>query len=148
MPHAFGRRAVNYRDLAKFASVGCAGIDDARAVLTQDAVVVVIQREPRKAIVRLHPRIPGALPVGRAAEQLAVAVVDLVDVVGRKMQIGLVEHYVVRCVFSILHRTENRVGAAAQHDVKRTKVHVTFVAEREQNQRARRRRALPAARQR
>jgi len=50
-----------------------------------------------------------------------------------KMQIGVVEYHVVCCVFSILHRAEYGVGTAVQHDVKRTKVHMTLVAEREQN---------------
>ena len=39
VPYAFGGGAVNDSDLAKLASVGCARIDDTRAVLTQDAGV-------------------------------------------------------------------------------------------------------------
>ncbi len=79
------------------ASVGCAGIDDARAVLTQDAVVVVdsaITAKSHCQVASMHSR--AALPVGRAAEQLAATVPDFVDVVGRKMQVGQVEHHVVR----------------------------------------------------
>ena len=44
VPHALGRRAVYDGDLANLASVGCAGIDHARAVLTEDAVVAIVQR--------------------------------------------------------------------------------------------------------
>jgi len=78
---------------------------------------------------RSRPRVlgktgPSALPVRGPAKQTAAKLVDLVDVVGRDMEIGLVEYHVVVGVVRVLHCAENGVGTAVEHYVERAKVNV------------------------
>ena len=89
-----------------------------------------------------------ALPVCRAAQQLAATVPDLVDIIGRYMQVGEVEHYVVANIFGVLHGAEHGVGAAMQHHVERAEVTVALVSPREQDDQRRRSQLHQASRRR
>ncbi len=90
----------------------------------------VIQLEARKPILLRRRNSAAALPVLRAAQQAPAPVPHFVDVVGRNMQIGEIEHHVILRVFGILHGAEHGVGAAVQHDVKEREVCVALITER------------------
>jgi hypothetical protein len=64
---------------------------------------------------------------------MAATVPDFVDVIGRDVEVGEVEHYVVANIFRILHGSEDGVSATAKHDVEGAEVGVALVAPRHQN---------------
>ena len=64
---------------------------------------------------------------------MAAGVPDFVDVFGRDVQVGLVEHDVVAGVVSVLHSAQDGVGAAVQHHVEGAEVNVALKAERQCN---------------
>ncbi len=67
-----------------------------------------------------------ALPVCRSAQQVSAPVPHLVDVVGRHMQVGEVEHDVVAHIFGVLHGAEDGIGAAVHHHVEGAEVVVAL----------------------
>ena len=74
-----------------------------------------------------------ALPICGAAQQLAATIPHFVNVVGRHMQVGEVEHYVVAHIFGVLHGAKHGIGAAVEHYVERAEVAVTLVSQGEQD---------------
>ena len=64
VPDMLGGRSVKDGDGAEFAAAGLAGIDDARAVLTKQAVLPSVQLEMRDAVALRNYVAAAALPVG------------------------------------------------------------------------------------
>ena len=131
-PDMLGGGAVEDGDSAQLAAAGFAGVHNARAMKASSTVMTAIDLEAQKGVAGRGRSAGVALPVGRAAQKASAAVIDFVDIVGRQMQVGLVEHHVVGGVFGILHGAENGVGAAMEHHVKGAEVDMALIAQREE----------------
>jgi hypothetical protein len=59
---------------------------------------------------------------------MAATVPDFVDVFGRYVEVGEVEHDVVADVFRILNCAEHGVSATAKHDIERAEVGVPLIS--------------------
>ncbi len=68
-----------------------------------------------------------AVPVRRTTQQPAFFISYFVNIFRWDIEIALVKHDVIVGVFSVLNRTEQRIGAAAQQNVEGTKMAMPLI---------------------
>ena len=123
VPEIVCGRGVEHDDRTMQAAGCLVAVDDAKALKAQDAVVLLA--DAKIEVLGCGRRRDEGSECGellgrclrRSADDAAVGVDDLVEVLMRDIELGRIDYDVVVRVFGVLHRAQQGIGAAAQHHV-------------------------------